>query len=55
MFELIVLVKYMLPLRIKDPYILMFHFFVIVLMVSVIMETTARLVTNDPGYITNED
>ena len=55
MFELIVLVKYMLPLRIKDPYILLFHFFVIVLMTSVIMETTARMITNDPGYITNPD
>ena len=53
MFEIVVLVKYMFPLRIKDPYILMFHFLLLLLIVSAIVETTARMIYHDPGYITN--
>jgi len=40
----------LIPLGIKDRYIIIFYFFLTVLLVSSMMEIAVRLATGDPAY-----
>ena len=51
-FEIFIIVRYLIPLRIKSPYILLFYSILTVLMSAQIMEVTVRIYDGDPGLIT---
>ena len=63
MYQVMILTKYLIPLGIKDRYIIIlssnfiikfylqiFYFFLTVLLVSSMMEIAVRLATGDPAY-----
>lgn len=50
MYQALIMTKYLIPLGIKDRYIIIFYFFLNVLLVSSMMEIAVRLATGDPAY-----
>jgi len=53
-FETYIIKKYLIPLRIKSPYILMFYCMLTVMLVSMIIMLAERLFGNDPGFIVSK-
>ena len=51
--EIYIIVKYLVPLRIKSPYILLFYSILTILLLAQIVEGCSRLNTGDPGFIVN--
>ena len=49
-FLIYIVIKYLIPLRIKSPYILMFYGLLSILLLSQIIVMFARLVFDDPGF-----
>jgi hypothetical protein len=50
-YEIYIIFKYLIPLRIKSPYILMFYLMLAVLLSTMIIMIAMRLWYNDPGFI----
>ena len=49
-FEVFVIEHFLIPLRVRSPYILSFYFILTVLLCSVIVGLFLRLVLNQTGY-----
>lgn len=49
-FEVYVIVHFLIPLRVRSPYIITFYFILSWLLVSVIVGLFLRLVLNQTGY-----
>ena len=51
--EIIIIVKYLIPLRIKSPYLLLFYIILAILLLANIVEAITRLYNGDPGFLLN--
>ena len=49
-YEIFVIVKYLAPLRITSPYIILFYFLLTVLLGSCIVELFSRMILANSGY-----
>lgn len=54
LLEIIILTKYLVPLRIKSPYIFAFYSTLAVLLVSNSLELIARQKDGDAAYVTED-
>jgi len=54
-YEIYIVFKYLIPLRIKSPYILLFYSMLTVMLVSMIIMLAERLFGDDPGFIVSRD
>ena len=53
LFEIIIIIRFLIPLRIKSPYILLFYLILGIMLVSSIVEQSTRVYNGDPGYLMN--
>ena len=53
LFEVIIIVRFVIPLRIKSPYLLLFYFILAILLLANIVEASTRLYNGDPGFLLN--
>ena len=51
LFEIFIIIYYLIPLRIKSAYILLFYFVMAICVVSVMVEVSCRLAYRDPGFM----
>ena len=51
LYQVLIISKYLIPLKIRDRYIMAFYFFSTVMLVAAIMEIIARLVDKDPAFM----
>ena len=49
-FEVIILTRFVIPLRIKSPYIISFYAFLTILLSSSCIELMTRLCSDDPAF-----
>ena len=54
-FEVVIIARYLIPLRIKSFYILTFYVLLAILLISSMVEVIYRLAFDDPGYLIGED
>ena len=54
-FEIFIIVRYLVPLRIKSTYIILFYFCLFVLLISSIVELMCRISSDDSGYMVTSD
>ena len=52
-FEVFIIVRYLIPLRIKSPYILLFYLILTIQLLSYGMYVAIRLYNGDPGFDVN--
>ena len=53
LFEVIIIMRFVIPLRIKSPYLLLFYFILAILLLANIVEASTRLYNGDPGFLLN--
>ena len=51
-FEIFIISRYLVPLKITSPYILMFYIILGLLLISSIIEMLSRVTNSDPGWFT---
>jgi len=55
MYMVFIIVKYLVPLKIRDRYIIAFYSMLTIMLSSAIMEVVARLADNDPAFMLNRN
>ena len=53
LFEIIIIIRFLIPLRIKSPYILIFYLILGIMLLSNIVELGTRIYNGDPGFLMN--
>ena len=53
LFEIIIIIRFLIPLRIKSPYILLFYVILGITLLANIVEQGTRVYNGDPGYLMN--
>ena len=53
LFEIIIIIRFLIPLRIKSPYILLFYLILGIMLLSNILEQGTRIYNGDPGFLLN--
>ena len=53
LFELIIIIRFLVPLRIKSPYILLFYILLGIMLIANILEAGTRVYNGDPGFLLN--
>ena len=53
LFEIIIIIRFLIPLRIKSPYILLFYLILGIMLLSNIVEQGTRVYNGDPGFLLN--
>ena len=51
LYQTLILTKYVVPLKIRDRYIMAFYFFSTVMLMFAMMEIIARLIDKDPAFM----
>ncbi len=54
-YVVFIVFKYLIPLRIKSPYILSFYVVLTLMLICMCTMITMRLVFNDPGFIVDKN
>ena len=53
LFEIIIIIRFLIPLRVKSPYILIFYLILGIMLLSNIVELGTRIYNGDPGFLMN--
>ena len=51
MYQILIITKYLVPLKIRDRYIIAFYLVLTVCLTTMMMEIIARLINNDPAFM----
>ncbi len=54
-YVVFIIFKYLIPLRIKSPYILSFYVVLTIMLICMCTMITMRLIFNDPGFIVDKN
>ena len=53
LFEIIIIIRFLIPLRVKSLYILLFYLILGVMLLANIVEQVTRVYNGDPGFLLN--